>query len=348
MGEHGLAGRHDGAVDGVLRVVAHVPGCTQIGSLSAGRSPSARRVPPKGARRARATPAAPGVGGTGTCAAMAVRCVHDRGTTSTSSYPPPPRATQRPALPWARSCRVSCARRCASTVIARWASGSCMWVSQPCWLTRTSGRRTARAADDRVERPQPRASPVPGGSATLATVPRGAAADVRRPAGAREQVLAALVERDRQHGGSRTSARRRRRGGRRCRRRRPAGRRGRAATGCRPRCRCRCRSRWRSRASRGGARRSSSRRARLPSPPGGRSPACPGRSAEASCIRGRPGRPRCRGRGAGRRIRVVRGAPHGLDVVAVVHGGEDVVVGDVQGTAARRGRAPRARAPAWW
>ncbi len=33
----------------------------------------------------------------GTCAAMAVRCVHVRGTTSTTSYPPPPSATHLPS-----------------------------------------------------------------------------------------------------------------------------------------------------------------------------------------------------------------------------------------------------------
>ena len=48
-----------------------------------------------------------------------------------------------------------------------------MWVSQPCWVTSTSGAkaRTSGGTTDSIERSQAE-SPVPGGSATLATVPR--------------------------------------------------------------------------------------------------------------------------------------------------------------------------------
>lgn len=42
-------------------------------------------------------------GSMGRPAATATRCVHDRGTTSTTAYPPPPNATHRPSA-------YSCAR----------------------------------------------------------------------------------------------------------------------------------------------------------------------------------------------------------------------------------------------
>ena len=57
--------------------------------------------------------------------------------------------------------------------MARWASGSSRWVSQPCWLTSTWGwnARTSGGATESMARSHA-ASPVPGGSATLTALPR--------------------------------------------------------------------------------------------------------------------------------------------------------------------------------
>ena len=79
-----------------------------------------------------------------------------------------------------------------------------MWESQPCWVTRISGLPLAqqRRAPRHGRRAASRRRAVPGGSATLTAVPLASgSAQVVREAGPREEHLAALVQRDRQHPG---------------------------------------------------------------------------------------------------------------------------------------------------
>ena len=96
--------------------------------------------------------------------------------------------------------RAAC--RWASTDRARWASGSWTWVSQPCWVTSTSGAkaRTQRQAPVECSARSQAESPVPGGSATLTAVPCGVrAAGVAGEPGAGEERPPALVQRDGEH-----------------------------------------------------------------------------------------------------------------------------------------------------
>ena len=85
--------------------------------------------------------------------------------------------------------------------MARWASGSCRWVSQPCWVTRTSGAKARTSGGTtRVDRAQPGGVAGAGRQRDVGDrAARRRAADVGRPAGAREEVPAALVHRDREH-----------------------------------------------------------------------------------------------------------------------------------------------------
>src|SRR5215813_10572793 len=122
--------------------------------------------PVASARQASGTSAA---GSIGSPEATASRCVHDRGTTCTSWYPPPPVSSHLPpATSCASSCTMSWARRWPSTLSSRLASGSSRWLSQPCWLTSTSGLNARNSGGTTASnaRSQP-ASPVNAGSATL-------------------------------------------------------------------------------------------------------------------------------------------------------------------------------------
>ena len=178
------------------------------------------------------------------------------------------------------------------------------------------------------------------------------AAGVGREAGAGEQHLAGLVQGDREHPRVvvEDPPRRRRRGGRRRRRRRPARRPGRAATGCRPRRRCRRRSRWPGRASRGAGRRRCWRRAATSPVQTWRaaSTVAPTTCAAASCMSAEDrvvvgAEPElARRRAPGRR----RPGCTASISAGVVHGGDQVVVGDRRRRPSRSavGRAPRARA----
>ena len=141
-------------------------------------------------------------GSIGRPAAIATRCVHDRGTTSTTAYPPPPSATHRPsAYSCARSWQASCTARCASSYTARCASGSSKCVSAPCCVTSTCGRKSASSSGTTAwnARSHP-SSPVPAGSATFTALPSApVAAGLLRPPGLREQRPRMLVQRDRQN-----------------------------------------------------------------------------------------------------------------------------------------------------
>ena len=172
-----------------------------------------------------------------------------RARTSTSAYPPPPVATHRPRRPRARARAARGTTRAGRRRVSiRWASGSSMCESQPCWVTSTVGRERAhQRRHDRVERPQPAGV---GGARRQRDVDRGALGAAARRCRVGKPVpgnsiCAGLVQArsSAPAGRRRTPPRRRRRGARRRRRTRPARRPGRAATGCRPRRRCRCRSR---------------------------------------------------------------------------------------------------------
>src|SRR5947209_4413496 len=112
-------------------------------------------------------------GAIGSPPASASRCVHERGTTRTSSYPPPPVAIHRPlqtscASPWIAACAVCWPSRDTSKLVR----GSRAWLSHPCWENRIVGAnaRTSGGTTAWKARSQP-PSPVPAGRATLTAVP---------------------------------------------------------------------------------------------------------------------------------------------------------------------------------
>src|SRR5438094_2462429 len=162
--------RHVFMIAASTRSAGSMPALT--GTYSAG-APSVIRVgalsPVRPAASARQAAGTGSAGSTGSPEATASRCVHDLGTTWTSWYPPPPVSSHLPPAPsCARSCTMSWARRWPSTLSSRLASGSSRWLSQPCWLTSTSGlnARSSGGTTASNARSQP-ASPVKAGSATL-------------------------------------------------------------------------------------------------------------------------------------------------------------------------------------
>ena len=205
--------------------------------------------------------------------------------------------------------------------------------------------RAQQRRDDRVEGPQPAGV---GGAGRQRDVDRRALG--ARPAGSRgsrcpgtASARSRAARSSAPAGRRRRPPRRRRRGARRRRRRRPARRPGRAASGCRRRGRCRRRSRWPGRASRGAGRRRCWRCAGLArSRPGGpprrwrRRRARPPRASRRT-----PGCRRCRGRVVDSRCRGPCPPADRLDEPGVVHGRDQVVVGDRR----RHHRAAGSRTP---
>ena len=97
-------------------------------------------------------------GSSGSPVAIASRCVQARGTTSTSAYPPPPVATQRPVaelvgeVAQRQVARPAARRRTAAGRPAGRAGG----VSAPHWVNSTCGpERAQHRRHHRVERAQP-------------------------------------------------------------------------------------------------------------------------------------------------------------------------------------------------
>ncbi len=102
----------------------------------------------------------------------------------------------------ASSCTMSAARRCASTLSSRWASGSSRWLSQPCWLTSTSGRNERSSGGTTASRRA--ASRIAGARGSGRRRPRTRyprRGRSRREPGAGEQGGRVLVQADRQHPG---------------------------------------------------------------------------------------------------------------------------------------------------
>ncbi len=87
--------------------------------------------------------------------------------------PPPPVASQAPpAWRWARRSTSRAAAPIADVVTSRCARGSHAWLSQPCWLTITSGpKAAATGARMASTAPSQASGPVSGSSGTLIAVP---------------------------------------------------------------------------------------------------------------------------------------------------------------------------------